>query len=141
MIVVGVDFSEGSVAAVEWARDMSARRSEAVQLVHVASGSGVVGRLDPVYSAWLDELAIGADEVEIRRGTPWVELVRAGEERGAVLLVAGTHGRSGFQSLRLGSTAAQTALRSRTPVVLVSPERIRKQKSGMSQRGSNEEMR
>jgi nucleotide-binding universal stress UspA family protein len=60
--------------------------------------------------------------VRLRHGEPWVELVKFAEEVGATLVVAGTHGRSGFQPFRLGTTAAAVALRCRAPVVLVSPQ-------------------
>jgi len=59
-------------------------------------------------------------EVHVRRGVPWVELVRYAKERKARMIVAGRHGRSGFQPSALGSTAQRLATSSRVPVLLVS---------------------
>ena len=48
-----------------------------------------------------------------------MELVRVAGERGAQMIVVGTHGRSGFQPVALGSTAARLALLSPRPTLLV----------------------
>jgi len=73
-------------------------------------------------ATWLREHGVDPETIRLRQGEPWVELVKVAEELGATLVVAGTHGRSGFQPFRLGTTAASVALRSRAPVVLVSPQ-------------------
>jgi nucleotide-binding universal stress UspA family protein len=119
VVVVGVDFSEGAAEALAVARDLTAQAHDPIRLVHVA----VSGDLDDVPPAvrehWLGEAALLSSDIEERSGLPWVELVRAAVEHGARLIVVGTHGRTGFQPLRLGGTATHLALRSRTPVVLV----------------------
>jgi nucleotide-binding universal stress UspA family protein len=63
-----------------------------------------------------------ADELEakVRFGEVSREIVREAEEWGAQLIVLGTHGRSGFSRLALGSTAAAT-LRAAGCNVLVVP--------------------
>ncbi|HSM60522.1 MAG TPA: universal stress protein, partial [Longimicrobiales bacterium] len=132
MIVVGVDFSDGSAAAVALARQLGTEGGGEIHVVHVVEGARAGDSLKTRSRAWLSDLAIDPETVEIRHGIPWVELVRAGEDRGATFLVAGTHGRAGFQSVRLGSTATHVALRSRTPVVLVPPPRSLSKRPGMS---------
>jgi nucleotide-binding universal stress UspA family protein len=69
--------------------------------------------------SWLEAIGVPASAVTVRRGTPWVELVRVAEDRGAKVIVVGTHGRSGFQPIALGSTATRIALLSPRPTVLV----------------------
>lgn len=122
MIVVGVDFSEASAHAFAVARRMGDERGTPVHVVHVrrrdglpASGTAARRR------AWLEHVGDHPPTIEEREGVPWVELIHAAEERRAYFLVAGTHGQSGYQPLRLGCTATQLALRSLAPVVLVPP--------------------
>jgi nucleotide-binding universal stress UspA family protein len=121
LIIVGVDFSAGSAVAATVARQMAAERGTASSLVHVRGALDSAREHEEMSDEWLDGLGLTRGDVEVRKGVPWVELVRAAGEREATLLVAGTHGRSGFQPLRLGKTAELIALRSPTPVVLVPP--------------------
>ena len=51
----------------------------------------------------------GKFETRVRTGEPTVEIVREAEEWKADLVVLGTHGRSGFRPLWLGSTATAAA--------------------------------
>ena len=118
MIVVGVDFSEGSGAAVAAGRGLAEDRDEPLRVVHILRDVNGQWEPGPEASRWMRCNAVEPGEVEVRRGVPWVELVRAAEEWGAHFVVAGTHGSTGFQPFRLGNTASMLALRSRTPVVL-----------------------
>jgi nucleotide-binding universal stress UspA family protein len=117
VIIVGIDYSEGSAAAVKVARAL-AGLGVPVRPVHVCGSSRVEGPTSGA-EAWLEALGFEPGDVEERTGVPWVELVRSAQEHGASLLIAGTHGDSGFQPFKLGGTAELVALRSRTPVVLV----------------------
>lgn len=121
MIVVGVDFSEGSGAAVTAGRQLAGERDEPLRVVHIQRDGRGTWIPSPEAANWLRSNAVGPEDVEVRRGVPWVELVRAAEECGAHFVVAGTHGSTGFQPFRLGNTASMLALRSRTPVVLAPP--------------------
>jgi len=58
---------------------------------------------------------------KLRTGMPRHEIVAELEERGADLVVLGTHGRSGFERLLLGSVAADVARRANTSVLIVPP--------------------
>lgn len=122
MVVVGVDFSAGAGEALEAGRELAAMTGTRVYPVHVVrdGGGGAWSPADDERT-WMRELDLEPGEVRLRRGEPWVELVKVAEEVGATLVVTGTHGESGFQPFRLGTTASQVALRSRTPVVLVPP--------------------
>lgn len=137
MIVVGVDYSEGSAAAVEVARKLARQRNTMIRFVHVSSGREDEGSGARRWT-WLRSLSIEPKQIESRTGVPWVELVRAAEEEGASFVVAGTHGEAGFQPLRLGSTATHVALRSSAPVILVPP---RRDGTGTGSRKEGETMR
>jgi len=119
VIVVGVDFSPGSAGAVEFARSLAASRSTELRLIHVMPVPSGPWHPGEVERAWLEGLELSNEDIALRRGVPWVELVRAAEESRALFVVAGTHGSTGFQPFRLGNTASKLALRSRSPVVLV----------------------
>ncbi|MBI4538924.1 MAG: universal stress protein [Gemmatimonadetes bacterium] len=121
-IVVGIDFSEGAARAVVAARSLASRL--AGELVPVFVHQGVRERewcLGPAERAWLEALSLDPGSLVVRRGLPWVELVRLAEKGCADFIVAGSHGASGFQPVALGSTAARLAILSPFPVVLVSP--------------------
>jgi hypothetical protein len=48
-----------------------------------------------------------------------VEIVRHAKEVSAAMVVLGSHGAAGFQSMTLGSTASRVALRAPCPVLFV----------------------
>lgn len=62
---------------------------------------------------------------KLRTGMPRHEIVAELEERPADLVVLGTHGRSGFERLLLGSVAADVARRASTSVLIVPPSEAR----------------
>lgn len=122
MVVVGVDFSDGSAGALETGRALAGLGGSQVCVVHVRRERSAPWQPGRTEAAWLREHRVDPETVRLCHGEPWVELVKVAEEVGADLVVAGTHGRSGFQPFRLGTTAANVALRCRAPVVLVSPQ-------------------
>lgn len=121
MIIVGVDFSAGSAAAASVALRLAVQSGAAWRLIHVRSKAGFEDDSDWGRDEWIQGMGLIDGDVEFRSGVPWIELVRAVGESDAALLVAGTHGRSGFQPLRLGQTAELVSLRSHAPVMLVPP--------------------
>ena len=121
MLIVGTDFSTPAAMALAEARALAGELRLGVAVVHVRPGHDT-GMWEPDTSAkaWLRIASVRGDELMvIRRGTPWVELVRIAREQRARMIVVGTHGRSGFQPISLGSTASRLALLAPLPVVLV----------------------
>jgi nucleotide-binding universal stress UspA family protein len=136
-IVVGVDGSAGSLAALRWAVDEAARRGDGVEAVHawhepylVAAG----GYALPVMA--VDDLratAEGTLEGAVRDATaehpdvPVERLVVEGRAAtvlldvatGADLLVVGSRGHGGFAGLLLGSVSQQCAHHAPCPLVIV----------------------
>ena len=80
---------------------------------------------DPVAVAQVAALELDPALVRTRSGVPWVEVARRARESGAVLVVVGSHGGSGFQPLALGSTAVKLALQAPCPVVVVGPRAVK----------------
>jgi nucleotide-binding universal stress UspA family protein len=127
MIIVGTDFSSTAALAVSKAQALAQRLGETLEVVHVVQeprpGSW---EPDPVERSWLKAVGEAAHRITIRHGTPWVELVRVADERGAFMIVVGTHGRSGFHTMALGTTASRLALLSPRPTILVSESLLRR---------------
>jgi nucleotide-binding universal stress UspA family protein len=120
MIIVGTDFSPTALLALGEARMLAHRLNTGLDVVHVRS----------VYTesewmpteeerTWLRAARVGEFDIDVRRGSAWVELVRAAGERVAHLIAVGTHGHSGYQPIALGSTAQRLALLSPIPILLV----------------------
>ncbi len=145
-VVVAVDGSAGSRAALQFALDDAARRGVPVEAViaHRSPDSWtdfeVVGRADTErmrarmrrdaearVRAVVDDVTRTAHgplpEVVVRavEGAPADALIRA--SHGADLLVVGSRGHGGFSSVLLGSTSMQCTLHATCPVTVVhSPE-------------------
>ena len=84
-----------------------------------------VVRLDPgeVARTQMQDLIRGAFtgswEVEVAAGNPADAIVRVAKERGADLIVMGTHGRTGLQHVLLGSVAEKVVRLAGCPVLTV----------------------
>ena len=136
-IVVGVDGSANSRAALEFAANEAERRGARLDVVmawHLPYVSGVEvwmptahfdnGAIETGYRGQLDTLIAGADvpasvvvEPILVEGPSSSSLLSAAE--GASLLVVGRRGRGGFLGLLLGSVSLQVAAHAPCPVVIV----------------------
>jgi nucleotide-binding universal stress UspA family protein len=130
-IVVGVDGSDGSRRALQWALQEARLRGAPARVVlawtyldqpvegfDVAYGeSDARARLDQV----VDAVASEGDDVELERvvvnDLPARALLDAA--RGADLLVVGSRGLGGFKGLLLGSVSQQVVQHAPCPVVVV----------------------
>lgn len=141
-IVVGIDGSEGSRAALRWAIAEAGVRGagvEAVSAFHVPYGAGtpvVPITLDPEQFAEsarvlvAKELAEVADEASalgepiepvIVEGPASVVLIEAG--KGASMIVVGARGHGGLAGMLMGSVSRQVTEHAGVPVVVVPKER------------------
>ena len=121
-ILVALDYSEPSkhaaAMAAEWAQAFGAR----LHLVHVLPLSGL-GEEQARADLERVKLPGPAELVESRTLTkalsPDLGLLDQARQRGADLIVMGTHGRSGLKHIRLGSTAARVVENAPCPVLTV----------------------
>jgi nucleotide-binding universal stress UspA family protein len=138
-VVVGVDGSDGSKAALRWAVEEARARGGTVFAVHAwevppmayASFAAVPDLTPHEMEKLGDETAretissvIGDDVsvpviVELREGHATRALVEASAD--ADLLVVGTRGRGGFAGLLLGSISTYAVHHATCPVVVVRP--------------------
>ena len=58
----------------------------------------------------------------VRRGSPFLEIVRYAKEKSIDLIVMGTHGRTGLTHLLLGSVAENVVRTATCPVLTVHPD-------------------
>lgn len=151
-IVVGVDGSPGSDAALRWALAEARLRGSRLRVVHAypdpptlltEGGFGVGGMPAPAVPVADAEEVRQAAEAQSRalieqalgraRGTDGVEIEVTPSQgpavqrlietaRGADLLVVGSRGRGGFLGLLLGSVSQQCAQHPPCPVVILPPE-------------------
>jgi nucleotide-binding universal stress UspA family protein len=134
-VLVGVDGSDGSQAAVMWVRDFcanSAMRVVAASVEEFAVDSA--SDVDPehwrrgferrIRRAYASDL-VGADvelEVVALRGANVADvLLQAAQQQQSDLVVVGARGLGGFTGLRVGGVALRTLHLADRPVVLVPP--------------------
>jgi nucleotide-binding universal stress UspA family protein len=130
-IVVGVDGSPHSEAALRWAlEDAEARQGEVTAIfawqVPFLSIPGAYDReeLEATYKKYIVEIVSAVapsppvpPATVVAEGDPAEALIVASDN--AELLVLGTRGRSPFAGLVLGSVAQRCAAAARCPVVLI----------------------
>jgi len=138
-ILVAVDFSSVSAAALKTAVDLAGKIGAKVKAIHVLAlqTAGLPKDADAVYledlrmqqmqgaKIQLEEFvekhtrhATGVEAV-ILSGEPQSEVLRATEEPGVGMIVMGTHGRTGLRELLMGSVAENVLRRARIPVIMV----------------------
>ncbi|MFD9609533.1 universal stress protein [Streptomyces sp. NPDC059083] len=134
-VTVGVDGSEGSVAAVDWAADEAAVRGDGLRLVYATrwaehqlgamkvshddradAAVGVLAETERRVGSRQPDVALTADEVE---DAP-VSVLLAAAAR-AELLVVGSHGLGGVRGFIVGSVGQEVVSEAQRPVVLVRP--------------------
>ena len=134
-IVVGVDGSPASEAALHWAALEAARRGCDLTVVHVFDWR-VIGARAPIGGPFAEDARSRAEQLvasaiadatslapgvtvhgEALRGSTGATLMAASAS--ADLVVLGSRGRGGFASLLLGSVGQQVATHATGPVVIV----------------------
>jgi nucleotide-binding universal stress UspA family protein len=136
-VLVGVDGSDESLAAVRWAADEAARLAVPLRIVHAwmwplyhvhlgappgaPTGAGLRAQAERVLERAADRARAVASstpvETSLVTGAAAAELLRSAE--GARLLVVGHRGLGGFAGLLLGSVGVTVSAHAPCPVVVV----------------------
>jgi len=141
-IVAATDFSEDSTLALTFAQELAAKFSAEIVLVHVdqplapvmmtpelgpAMDVGAMGRIAEeqrmLAQKELDKIAGKLREaglkvkVQLKVGSPFMEILRAAQSENADLIVLGTHGRTGLAHVLMGSVAERVVQKSPCPVL------------------------
>ena len=138
-VVVGVDGSEESLRAVEWAALEAKRHSSPLRIVSApaqvprmhaynASPTVIANALRGIAARSLDAAVTRSEEVAqgltittgLLSGPPALAVAEAGSE--ASMLVVGARGAGGFAAMVLGSVSRYVAARAACPVIVVREE-------------------
>jgi nucleotide-binding universal stress UspA family protein len=136
-ILVATDFSESAQKALDLAVDLSKNFGAEITLVHcweaptysygggMYVGVDVVTPIETSASGCLEEALVllqkrmPAAKSVLRCGPAWEEILLAGAEIQADLIVVGTHGRRGLNRALLGSVAEKVVRMAEVPVLTV----------------------
>jgi nucleotide-binding universal stress UspA family protein len=132
-IVVGVDGSPCSLAAVKWAADLASATGAEILAVHAL---GLLDRLEPgdrpvpaeahleeiedrFENRWCAGLSALPHHTEMRYGPPGRVILEVAAETDADLVVVGSRGTGNSPDLVLGSTSSEIARHSQRAVLIV----------------------
>jgi nucleotide-binding universal stress UspA family protein len=140
-ILCPIDFSDASRSALETAADLARRNGASLTLFHAypvpgytfpdgsfVASSKMLEELADQAKRHLDEwkaiaagLGVAAVDAATAVGEPAHEIVAFAKEKGADLVVVGTHGRTGLQHALMGSVAERVVRKAPCPVLTVRP--------------------
>ncbi len=133
-IVVAVDFSSGSLHALQYAISIANKvksnilmiwvdktaSPESVYSAHVESYRGeVIKRFTEIIEKYQPTFSGGKLDYKLRKGKIFHEIVTTAKNRKAELIVTGSHGVSGFEEYWIGSNANRIVGNSCCPVITV----------------------
>ena len=133
-IIVAIDFSDCSINAFEHALSIAQHCSNDLVLVWVEKPSAekdkfekqtgdpsreVKKQFDELIGKYQSELPGNTITYKLRTGTVYKEITNEAKENLAVLVVAGTHGASGFEEFWIGSNANKIVSASSCPVITI----------------------
>ena len=128
-ILVTTDFSDYSVAGLEYALSIAAQFRAEVHLLHVIEKGKGKSAQDEEALAWRELRMFIADHTDeytsigqvVVHGDPAEEIVRYARCNAMDIIVIATHGRTGLKHLVMGSIAETVVRRSTVPVLAVKP--------------------
>lgn len=134
IIIVGVDFSKGSMHAIKFAISVANKVNANVMLVHVMKPQKEESiftddrnelrkeakkRLEELVYKHKFEMRNGKLMYKVRSGKVEKEIVNQAKYHDAYLVAVGTHGISGFEPFWIGSNAYRIVTQSPCPVVTI----------------------
>ncbi len=136
VIVVGMDFSDGALNALNFAIYTANTIGANIMLVWVEKKKNTMSiysdasdprlevkkRFETIIEANQAKLVNGKFMYKMRNGKIYRELVNQAKYHDAVMIVAGTHGASGFEEFWIGSNAYKIVSFSECPVVSIRNE-------------------
>ena len=133
-IISAIDFSECSINALQHALSIAKHCALDLELVWVGKSSKEQGTIDcPIEDAeqrakeqleeiirkFSPEMGKGSFTWKIRHGKVYREIAEEAKDTDAVLVVAGTHGTSGFDEFWIGSNANRIVSACHCPVITI----------------------
>jgi nucleotide-binding universal stress UspA family protein len=133
-IVVAIDFSKGSIYALRYAINIANYLKANIQMVWVDKAASmrpvylsnrnnylldVKNKFEELINKYRKKLPNGKIEYKIRKGKVYTEVVNQAKYSDAELIIAGTHGASGFEEFWIGSNAYKIVASSPCPVITI----------------------
>ncbi|HTG00755.1 MAG TPA: universal stress protein [Nitrospirota bacterium] len=138
-ILFPTDFSQGARAAMDHALSLAQDYQAKLILLYVIQDISIAEWYIPSSlsltdlvedmqkSAEMEMAKWGAEasakvknvEQQVIRGVPFVEIIKMAKDKGADLIVIGTHGRTGIDHMLFGSTAEKVVRKAACPVLTV----------------------
>jgi nucleotide-binding universal stress UspA family protein len=133
-ILVAIDFLDCSINALAHAVSIASRANADLEMVWVnmPDQSKEIFKCDPdvlltevdkrfgeLIEDFAPEMGKGKMTYKIREGKVYKEIVDAAEDYGADMIVAGTHGSSGFEEFWIGSNANKIVSASKKPIITI----------------------
>ncbi len=133
-ILVAIDFSRCSIHALEYAINMANRINanitmvwvdntqvdESVYLRSLESGrKEIVTNFEELIAKYGSQLEKGEIEYKIRKGKVHIEVANQAKYSDAMLVIAGTHGVTGFEEFWIGSNAYRIVTYAPCPVITI----------------------
>jgi len=133
-IVVAIDFSKGSIHALEYAIELANLTHTNVNLVWVDNvisneiafaneskelRNEAKGNFDELLAKYKDKLVHGKLTAKVRKGRVYQELATYVKQTDCCLLILGTHGSSGFEEFWVGTNAFRIVSSISGPVITV----------------------
>jgi nucleotide-binding universal stress UspA family protein len=136
VIIVAMDFSDGALNAMNFAIQTANSVGANIMLVWVEKKRNsmsiyssaadprleVKKRFEEIIEANRDKLTVGKFMYKLRNGKVYREIVNQAKYHDALMIVAGTHGASGFEEFWIGSNAYRIVTYSECPVVTIRNE-------------------
>ena len=133
-ILIGIDFSECSLNALEHAITIAQRSSSGITMVWVnhLDYSKEIFSIEPkdlikevevkfkeIIKKYKSKLGREELNYQIRKGKVYKEICTVADEINAFLIVIGTHGSTGFEEFWIGSNANRVVSTSRKPIITI----------------------
>ncbi len=135
-IIVGIDFSKGSIHALNYAITIANKTNANILMIWVDSFSEKEGLLIKEQKLLKDDICANFNEIiklhqpllkqgtlsfKIRSGRVYHEIARYARLNKADLIVVGTHGVSGFEEFWVGSNAFRVVSSAPCPIITIRP--------------------
>ncbi len=133
-IIVAVDFSKGSLYALELAIDIANKTGANIMMVWVDSDTNADSEfftskgeirneakvhIEKIQKEYQPKLVNGTLSYKLRKGRVYSEIANQAKYNDADLIVAGTHGASGFEKMWMGSNAFRIVTYAPCPVITI----------------------
>lgn len=133
-IIVAIDFSKGSLYALELAIDIANKTNANIMMVWVDSQSDSDSEyfhsgnevrndakvhIEKIQEDYQKKLVNGTLSYKLRKGRVYNEIANQAKYNDADLIIAGTHGASGFEKMWMGSNAFRIVTYAPCPVITI----------------------